>query len=51
MGETTSDGNTTLERVYCLGNCGVGPTVMVDETIYGRMSSSVLQNIFSSRRS
>lgn len=51
IGETTKDGCTTLERVYCLGNCGVGPTVMVDEAIYGRMSSSELQNILSSSRS
>ena len=45
LGETTKDGRTTLERVYCLGNCGVGPTVMVDETIYGRLTPSDLQNI------
>jgi NADH:ubiquinone oxidoreductase subunit E len=51
LGETTKDGRTTLERVYCLGNCGVGPTVMVDETIHGRMSSSALQSILSSSRS
>ena len=44
-GETTKDGRVTLERVYCLGNCGVGPTVMVDETIYGRLSPSELRNI------
>ena len=42
LGETTKDRSTTLEKVYCLGNCGVGPTVMVDETIYGRVSSSEL---------
>jgi NADH:ubiquinone oxidoreductase subunit E len=47
LGETTADGGTTLERVYCLGNCGVGPTVMVDETIYGRLSASDVQDIIS----
>jgi NADH:ubiquinone oxidoreductase subunit E len=45
IGETTKDGRTTLERVYCLGNCGVGPTVMVDETIYGRMSASAIEKM------
>ena len=45
IGETTKDGRTTLERVYCLGNCGVGPTVMVDETIYGRLSASDVENM------
>lgn len=28
--ETTSDGAITLESVYCLGNCGCGPSVLVD---------------------
>jgi NADH:ubiquinone oxidoreductase subunit E len=45
IGETTSDGRTTLERVYCVGNCGVGPTVMVNETIYGRMSASEVETM------
>jgi NADH:ubiquinone oxidoreductase subunit E len=45
IGETTEDGQATLERVYCLGNCGVGPTVMVDETIYGRLSASDVQKL------
>ncbi len=37
LGETTSDNRFSLERVYCLGNCAVSPTVMVDEAIYGRV--------------
>jgi NADH:ubiquinone oxidoreductase subunit E len=45
FGETTKDGGTTLERVYCLGNCGVGPTVMIDETIHGRVSASDLHKM------
>lgn len=28
--ETTADGAVTLEAVYCLGNCGCGPSVLVD---------------------
>jgi NADH:ubiquinone oxidoreductase subunit E len=47
IGETTKDGRTTLERVYCLGNCGVGPTVMIDETIYGRVCPSDMENMLS----
>ena len=45
LGETKTDGRTTLERVYCLGNCGVGPTVMVDERTYGRVSAADIQTI------
>jgi NADH:ubiquinone oxidoreductase subunit E len=47
LGQTTDNGHATLERVYCLGNCGVGPTVMVDETIYGRLSASDVQDIIT----
>ena len=30
FGQTTADGAVTLEAVYCLGNCGCGPSVLVD---------------------
>ncbi len=36
--ETTADGRFTLEPVYCLGNCACSPAVMVDETVYGRVT-------------
>lgn len=29
--QTTKDGAITLEAVYCLGNCGCGPSVLVDD--------------------
>jgi formate dehydrogenase subunit gamma len=29
--QTTSDGAVSLEPVYCLGNCGCGPSVLVDK--------------------
>jgi formate dehydrogenase subunit gamma len=31
--ETTTDGEVTLEPVYCLGQCAVGPALQIDETI------------------
>jgi NADH:ubiquinone oxidoreductase subunit E len=45
VGETSSDGRVTVERVYCLGNCGVGPTVMLDDRLYGRVTSPELKKI------
>ena len=30
FGATTVDGAITLEAVYCLGNCGCGPSLLVD---------------------
>ena len=35
-GETTADGNISLERVACLGACALAPAVVVDEKVYGR---------------
>jgi len=40
--ETTPDGGTTLEAVYCLGNCATGPSVRID----GRMHSNVTPERF-----
>ena len=34
-GETTADGLFSLERVACLGCCGMAPVIMVDDTFYG----------------
>jgi formate dehydrogenase subunit gamma len=35
---TTGDGSTTLEPVYCLGNCALGPSLMIDEQLHGRVT-------------
>jgi formate dehydrogenase subunit gamma len=35
---TTADGALTLEPVYCLGNCALGPSMMIDERLHGRVS-------------
>jgi len=35
---TTADGAVTLEPVYCLGNCALGPSVMIDDQLQGRVS-------------
>jgi formate dehydrogenase subunit gamma len=43
--ETTADGRYSLEPVYCLGNCACSPAVMVDETVYGRVTPSRLDEI------
>jgi formate dehydrogenase subunit gamma len=35
---TTADGAISLEPVYCLGNCALGPSVMIDEQLKGRVT-------------
>lgn len=36
LGETTPDGEVTLEAVYCLGLCACSPAVMIDDEPLGR---------------
>ena len=38
-GETTADGRFTLQHIYCVGNCAVGPSLMIDEDVYGRVAA------------
>jgi len=45
--ETTADGRYSLEPVYCLGNCACSPAVMVDETVYGRVTPQRLDEILA----
>jgi len=35
LDETTSDSKITLKEVFCLGNCALGPSVMINETVIG----------------
>jgi NADH-quinone oxidoreductase subunit E len=36
-GSTTNDGNFSLERVACLGCCGLAPVVVVDGEVHGKI--------------
>lgn len=38
-GETTPDGQVTLEAVYCLGNCGCSPSLRIDDDVIGRVDA------------
>jgi formate dehydrogenase subunit gamma len=42
LGATRADGAITLEPVYCLGNCALGPSAMVDGELRGRVTASGL---------
>ncbi len=37
MGETSKDGQYTIEQVFCLGNCALSPAVMIDDKLYGKV--------------
>lgn len=47
VGETSPDGAVTVEQVFCLGNCALGPAVQIDGTLYGRVDEARLSAILS----
>ena len=43
--ETHPTDNYRLERVYCLGNCACGPSVRINDEVYGRVELSSLRQL------
>jgi len=41
-GGTTADGEWTLEPVFCLGLCMVGPSAMIDDEVHGALDSNAI---------
>ncbi len=37
-GDTTEDGEYTIEAVHCVGACALGPVIAADGAYYGRMT-------------
>jgi formate dehydrogenase subunit gamma len=48
--ETTSDGDFSLEPVYCLGNCACSPSMTVNDEIYGRVTPERFDEILTACR-
>lgn len=47
---TTKDGAIRLEAVYCLGNCALGPSVMIDDRLHGRVSAQRFDELMEHTR-
>ena len=45
IGQTTSDGQFTLETTSCLGVCGVAPAMMIDDVVYGNLTAAKVGDI------
>lgn len=41
-GQTTQDGELTVEIVYCLGSCALAPVAVMDGEVMGRMRQEML---------
>lgn len=46
-GDTSEDGEFSLDVVRCVGACGLGPVVTVDEDVYGRVQTEKLNDILA----
>ena len=53
--QTTADGALTLEPVYCLGQCAVGPNIVIGDALHARITparlDALLNPLFESARS
>jgi len=46
-GGTTPDRKFTYETIRCLGACGLGPVVVVDADVHGRMKPTKIKDMLS----
>ena len=44
-GQTSPDGTFSVEAVRCLGACALAPIVVVNEEVYGKMSTSAVSKL------
>jgi formate dehydrogenase subunit gamma len=45
FGQTAADGSVTLDEVFCLGNCALGPSVTVNGRLHGRVQATRLDQL------
>jgi len=44
-GQTSADGALSLDEVYCLGNCALGPSLLLDGEPLGRATPAALDRL------
>ncbi|MGE5630293.1 MAG: NAD(P)H-dependent oxidoreductase subunit E [Caulobacteraceae bacterium] len=44
-GETSNDGEFSLETVNCLGSCAIAPVMVINGTYYGKVTPSKLRSM------
>jgi NADH-quinone oxidoreductase subunit E/NADP-reducing hydrogenase subunit HndA len=50
-GDTTADAEFSLDVVRCLGACGLGPVVMIDEDVHARLKPDRVPSVVKRYRS
>ena len=46
-GECTPDGKFSIDACRCVGACGLAPVMLVDEDVYGRMTTDQVEGILA----
>ena len=46
-GETTDDLEYSLETIACFGSCALAPVVVINKTVYGRMTTTRVREILA----
>ncbi len=49
LGETSPDLEHTLETVACLGCCALAPTMVINNEVYGQMTTKKIAEIFATK--
>ncbi len=47
VGETTEDGLFSFEEVFCLGCCALAPVMVIDDEVFGSITSAKLKKILT----
>jgi len=50
VGETTEDGEFTLDATRCIGACGLAPVMTVNDDVYGRITPDQVAGILDKYR-
>ena len=46
-GETTEDGNFSLEATRCIGACGLAPVFTVNDEVYGKATPELMKKVIA----
>ena len=49
-GETTDDLEYSLEAIACFGSCALAPVMVVDSTVYGRLTPTKVDEILATKK-
>ncbi len=50
VGETTADGQFSLDACRCVGACGLAPVMMINDDVYGKLDPDAIESIIDKYR-